>query len=300
MEHRAVHDLATFAAKKRAAQKITMLTCYDYPTAVLQDEAGIDIIFVGDSVGTNVLGYQSEREVTMADMLHHLRAVRRGVQRAYLLCDLPYNAYTTPALALQNAQRLLDQGADGVKLEGGREQVAVVRTLADHGIDVCGHIGYTPQTLSAIGKKAKVQGRTFERAATLIDDALALEAAGLQMIVLELVPDQLSRLITQRLHIPTIGIGAGAGCDGQVLVINDVLGITPFQTRLSKHYQQYRTLTAEAIAAYKREVEAQQFPAPEHAWSMDDAELARVQQWINGRQKDESRRIKGQDKHIED
>jgi 3-methyl-2-oxobutanoate hydroxymethyltransferase len=126
-----------------------------------------------------------------------------------------------------------------------------------------------------------VQGRTFERAAALIEDALALEAAGLQMIVLELVPDQLSRLITQRLHIPTIGIGAGADCDGQVLVINDVLGITPFQTRLSKRYQQYRETTAQAIIQYKREVEAQQFPAPENAWSMDEAELARVQAWLN-------------------
>jgi len=281
MEHPTMQNLAMFAEHKRAEHKITMLTCYDYPTAVLQDEAGIDIIFVGDSVGTNVLGYASEREVTMADMVHHLRAVRRGVQRAYLLCDLPYNVYATPADALRNAQTLLDHGADGVKLEGGREQVNIVRTLVDHGIDVCGHIGYTPQTLSAIGKKAKVQGRTFERAAALIEDALALEAAGLDMIVLELVPDQLSRLITQRLHIPTIGIGAGAGCDGQVLVINDVLGITPFQTRLSKHYQHYHETTAQAIANYKHEVEAQQFPAPENAWSMDEAELERVQQWLN-------------------
>jgi 3-methyl-2-oxobutanoate hydroxymethyltransferase len=289
-EHPAVHGLASFAGKKRTAQKITMLTCYDYPTAVLQDEAGIDIVFVGDSVGTNVLGYQSEREVTMVDMVHHLRAVRRGVQRAYLLCDLPYNTYATPALALQNAQTLLAHGADGVKLEGGREQVAVVQSLADHGIDVCGHIGYTPQTLSEVGKKAKVQGRTFERATALINDALALEHGGLKMIVLELVPDQLSRLITQRLRIPTIGIGAGAGCDGQVLVINDVLGITPFQTRLSKHYQHYRDTTAQAIADYKREVEAQQFPAPHNAWSMDDAELARVQQWLD----DERRTIKDQ------
>ncbi len=281
MEYPAVRDLAMFADHKRVAQKITMLTCYDYPTAVLQDEAGIDIIFVGDSVGTNVLGYQSEREVTMTDMVHHLRAVRRGVQRAYLLCDLPYNAYTTPADALRNAQTLLAHGADGVKLEGGREQVNVVRTLVDHGIDVCGHIGYTPQTLSEVGKKAKVQGRTFEHATGLIEDALGLEAAGLDMIVLELVPDQLSRLITQCLHIPTIGIGAGAGCDGQVLVINDVLGITPFKTRLSKHYQHYRETTAQAIAAYKREVEAQQFPAAENTWSMDEAELTRVEQWLD-------------------
>lgn len=276
--------MAAFAARKRVGEKITMLTCYDYPTAVLQDEAGIDIVFVGDSVGTNVLGYTSEREVTMADMVHHLRAVRRGVQRAYLLCDLPYNTYATPADALRNAQTLLDHGADGVKMEGGREQVDVVRALVDHGIDVCGHIGYTPQTLGEAGKKAKVQGRTFEHATALIEDALALEAGGLHMIVLELVPDQLSRLITQRLHIPTIGIGAGASCDGQVLVINDVLGITPFKTRLSKHYQHYRDTTAQAIADYKRDVETQHFPAADNAWPMDEAELARVRAWLDAQQ----------------
>lgn len=280
-------DLAEFSTFKHTGQKITMLTCYDYPTAVLQDEAGIDIVFVGDSVGTNVLGYGSERDVTMADMLHHLQAVRRGVQHAYLLCDLPYNAYATPDDALRNAEALLDHGADGVKLEGGREQVAVIRTLVDHGIDVCGHLGYTPQTLSEVGKKAKVQGRTFERATALIEAALAVEAAGLKLLVLELVPQQISQLITQRLHIPTIGIGAGGGCDGQVLVINDVLGITPFQTRLSKRYQHYRDTTAQAIAAYKREVQAHQFPQPENAWNMDDAELARVQAWLDERMKAE-------------
>lgn len=277
----AVQDLATFVQKKQEQQKITMLTCYDYPTAVLQDAAGIDIIFVGDSVGTNVLGYESEREVTLVDMVHHLKAVRRGVTRAYLLCDLPYGAYSTPALALQNARTLLDHGADGVKLEGGREQVDVVRTLVKAGIDVCGHIGYTPQTLSEVGKKAKVQGRTFERAKVLIEDALLLEQAGLKMLVLELVPEQLSQLITARLHIPTIGIGAGALCDGQVLVINDVLGITPFKTRLAKQYQHYRELTAQAISDYKREVEAQQFPAAENSFEMDEQELVQIKAWLH-------------------
>lgn len=272
-------DLGAFADNKRTGQKITMLTCYDYPTAVLQDAAGIDIVFVGDSVGTNALGYESEREVTMADMTHHLKAVRRGVQRAYLLCDLPYNAYVTPQQALQNAQTLLDHGADGVKLEGGREQVAVVRALADRGIDVCGHIGYTPQTLSEAGKKARVQGRSFERATQLIEDAIALERAGIKLLVLELVPEQLARLISERLQIPTIGIGAGRYCDGQVLVINDLLGITPFKTRLSRHYQHFRDLTAQALADYKREVEAGQFPADENVFEMDAEELERVRSW---------------------
>jgi 3-methyl-2-oxobutanoate hydroxymethyltransferase len=274
-------DLGTFTDKKRTGDKITMLTCYDYPTAVLQDEAGIDIIFVGDSVGTNVLGYESEREVTMTDMLHHLRAVRRGVRRAYLLCDLPYNAYATPQQALHNARTLLDHGADGVKLEGGREQAAVVQALVDRGIDVCGHIGYTPQTLSEAGKKARVQGRSFERATQLIEDAIALERAGVKLLVLELVPEQLARLISERLRIPTIGIGAGRYCDGQVLVINDVLGITPFKTRLSRHYQHYRDLTAQALAEYRQEVEAGQFPADENVFEMDAEELERVRSWLH-------------------
>ncbi len=278
--HSAVRDLAEFSAKKQAGLRITMLTCYDYPTAVLQDQADIDIVFVGDSLGTNVLGYTSEREVTMADMVHHLKAVRRGVERAYLLCDLPYGSYRTPELALQNARILLDHGADGVKLEGGREQVLVVHTLAEHGIDVCGHIGYTPQTLNEVGKRPRVQGRTFERAAALIEDAHLLEQAGIKMLVLELVPEQLSQLITARLQVPTIGIGAGSHCDGQVLVINDVLGITPFKTRLAKHYQHFRELTAQAVAAYKHEVEAELFPAPENSFAMDEQELARVKDWL--------------------
>ena len=279
----AARELAEFYAKKQAGLKITMLTCYDYPTAVLQDQAGIDIVFVGDSLGTNVLGYASEREVTMADMVHHLKAVRRGVKRAYLLCDLPYGAYSTPELALQNARVLLDHGADGVKLEGGREQAAVVRALAEHGIDVCGHIGYTPQTLNEVGKKPRVQGRTFEGAAALIADASVLEQAGITMLVLELVPEQLSRIITDRLHIPTIGIGAGKYCDGQVLVINDVLGITPFKTRLAKHYGHFREATAQAIADYKREVEEGLFPAPENSFDMDEQALAQVQDGLHTR-----------------
>lgn len=275
-------DLAIFTAQKQRGQKITMLTCYDYPTAVLQDQAGIDIIFVGDSLGTNVLGYESERDVTMADMVHHLKAVRRGVQHAYVLCDLPHLAYETPEIALKNAAALLDNGAEGVKLEGGVEQVAVVRALVEQGIDVCGHIGYTPQTLSEVGKKAKVQGRSFERAQELFQSAIALQDAGIKLLVLELVPEQLARLISLHLRIPTIGIGAGRFCDGQVLVVNDVLGITPFSTRLSKQYQHYRELTAQAFAQYKQEVEQQVFPSEANAFDMDAQELQKVEEWVQG------------------
>jgi 3-methyl-2-oxobutanoate hydroxymethyltransferase len=273
-------DLAYLRARKRAGAKIAMLTCYDYPTAVLEERAGVDIIFVGDSVGTNVLGYASEREVTMADMLHHLRAVRRGVTTAYLLVDLPYGAYATPAEALANARLLVDAGADGVKLEGGREQAETVRTLVAAGIEVCGHLGYTPQTLAQPGRRPAVQGRSFDAAIDLLRSALALEAAGLALLVLELVPAPLAKLASERLTLPIIGIGAGRDCDGQVLVVNDVLGITPFRLKIARRYQEYDALTLAAIAQYRREVEAGLFPADDNAFGMDEAELARVDAWL--------------------
>ncbi len=268
------HDF--LRAKKRAGHKITMLTCYDYPTARLEDRAGIDIIFVGDSVGTNVLGYSSERDVTMADMLHHLGAVRRGVEHAFLLADMPFRSYDTHEQALANARLFVEQGADGVKLEGGQEQAATVRQLTQHGIAVCSHIGFTPQTLREVGKRARVQGRTSEQALRLVQDAEALEGAGTFLLVLELVPDQIARIITERLAIPTIGIGAGPSCDGQVLTIIDVLGMTDLNLRLARHYQHYHESTLQAIQDFKREVEQQAFPGPENSFEIDPEELAEV------------------------
>jgi 3-methyl-2-oxobutanoate hydroxymethyltransferase len=275
--------LADLQAKKRAGHKITMLTAYDYPTAQLEDQAGIDIILVGDSVGTNVLGYASEREVTLADMVHHLKAVRRGVTRAYLLVDLPYRTYETPPQALENARRLLEHGADAVKLEGGHEQCETVRHLVEHGVSVCGHIGFTPQTLHVPGRRARVQGRTFEAATALLQSALALERAGVGLLVLELVPAQLSALISARLQIPTIGIGAGPFCDGQVLIIHDLLGLTPFRLKLAKPYQRCRELILEAIQRYKSEVEHGVFPDDAHSFAMDADTLAQVQAWASQR-----------------
>ncbi len=243
---------ANFVAKKRAQEPIVMVTCYDYPTAQMEDAAGIDIIFVGDSVGTNVLGYAAETEVTMADMLHHLKAVRRGVQAAYLLVDLPYGAYDTPQLALTNARRLVAQGADGVKLEGGVEQVEVVQVLVSEGIDVCGHIGFTPQTL---GSKGRVQGRSLAEGQALLRSALALEQAGVSLLVLELVNEPISQLITQQLQIPTIGIGSGRFCDGQVLVSTDLLGISTIERKLMKRYERLRERSVEALTQFKQEVQ---------------------------------------------
>ena len=273
-------DLAFIHAMKQAQQKISMLTGYDYPTACLEDQVGIDIILVGDSVGTNVLGYASEREVTMQDMVHHLKAVRRGVVRAYLLADLPYRSYETPQQALANATTLVDHGADAVKLEGGVEQVETIRRLTALGITVCGHIGFTPQTLNQPGRKARIQGRSSSQAIALLESAMAVEQAGAQLLVLELIPEPLGKAITDCLRIPTIGIGAGRFCDGQVLIIHDLLGLTPFHLKFVKRYQQYRELTLQAIAAYKHDVEAGVFPSSDTAFPMDEDERLKVEQWM--------------------
>jgi 3-methyl-2-oxobutanoate hydroxymethyltransferase len=271
-------ERANFVAKKRAHDPIVMVTCYDYPTAQIEDAAGIDIIFVGDSVGTNVLGYTAETEVTMEDMLHHLKAVRRGVQTAYLLVDLPFGAYATPQLALENARRLVAQGADGVKLEGGAEQVAVVQALVSDGLEVCGHIGFTPQTL---GSKGRVQGRSLAEGQALLRSALALEQAGVSLLVLELVNEPVSQLITQQLQIPTIGIGSGRFCDGQVLVSTDLLGISTVERKLMKRYERLRERSIEALTQFKQEVQQRLFPTEAHAFykiALDD--VAQLVEWV--------------------
>jgi 3-methyl-2-oxobutanoate hydroxymethyltransferase len=269
-------DLAYLLAKKHRQEPIVMVTCYDYPMAQLEEEAGVDIIFVGDSVGTNMLGYASEAEVTMDDMLHHLKAVRRGVQDAYLLVDLPYGSYQTPEMAVENARRLLAYGPDGIKLEGGIEQVEVVRALVAQGIEVCGHIGFTPQTM---GTKGRVQGRSLEGGKKLLRSVLALEEAGLSMLVLELVSEPISQLITQQLHIPTIGIGSGRYCDGQVLVVTDLLGISPDERKMFKRYEHLRERTLEGLSTYTSEVQQHIFPAEANTFSkiseQDAADLAR-------------------------
>ncbi|KAF3889217.1 MULTISPECIES: 3-methyl-2-oxobutanoate hydroxymethyltransferase [Nostocales] len=260
-------DLSYLLAKKQNHQKIVALTAYDYPTALLEDKTGVDIIFVGDSVGTNILGYDSEQEVTVDDIAHHLKAVRRGVSQAYILGDLPYNSYETPEQALDNAKKLLAHGADIVKLEGVREKV--IKHLIDHDIKVCGHLGLLPQTQ----QQKRVQGKTFEQAKTIIEDAIALEKLGISMLVLELIPEELGQIVTEKLSIPTIGIGSGRFTDGQVLIVNDILGITPRKLKLAKTYQDYQTLTAQAIQKYKEDVEQNLFPTEENVWHMAEEEL---------------------------
>ena len=269
-------DIRYLHTKKQRREPITVLTCYDYPTACLQESAGIDIIFVGDSVGTNVLGYQSETEVTMADMLHHLKAVRRGVTDAYLLVDMPFAADRKPALAVTNANLFVSHGADGVKLEGGVEKVPIIAALTDAGIETCAHIGHNPQIH---GTKAATHGKTVAKAKQLIETAGALTEAGAKLIVLEKVTEEVSQLITESVSIPTIGIGAGRFCDGQVLVINDILGMGP-AFKHAKRYQDYRQLTFEAICQYKQEVEGGDFPTDANVVHIAPDKLARVRKWL--------------------
>ena len=269
-------DIGFLRSKKQQHEPITVLTCYDYPTACLQDEAGIDIVFVGDSVGTNILGYKSETEVTMADMRHHLKAVRRGVTDAYLLVDLPYAADRDAEQAVTNAKLFLADGADGVKLEGGIEKVSIVTALVEQGIETCAHIGHNPQIH---GTKAATHGKTFAKAKRLIEAASALADAGAKLIVLEKITEEVSQIITETVNIPTIGIGAGRFCDGQVLVINDVLGIGP-PFKHAKRYQDYDHLTFEAVSQYINEVENGDFPTDDNVVHITPDKLARVQKWL--------------------
>ena len=269
-------DITYLHTKKREGQPITVLTCYDYPTACLQDEAGIDIVFVGDSVGTNILGYKSETEVTMADMRHHLKAVRRGVTDAYLLVDMPYAVDRDVKQAVANAKLFLADGADGVKLEGGIEKISIVTALTEQGIDTCAHIGHNPQIH---GSKAATHGKTFAKAKRLIETASALADAGVQLIVLEKITEEVSQIITETVGIPTIGIGAGRFCDGQVLVINDILGIGP-PFKHAKRYQDYNHLTFEAICRYREEVANGIFPTDANTSHILPDKLARVQKWL--------------------
>ena len=211
--------------KRKKGGRVAMLTAYDFPTARLVAEAGVDLILVGDSLGMVVLGYDTTLPVTLADMVHHTRAARRGAPEAFVIADLPFLSYGTPAQALDSAARLMKEAlADSVKLEGGEEVVPIVEALVRAGVPVLGHVGLTPQTASALGGY-KLQGKDEAAAKRILDGAVALERAGCWGVVLELVPAPLANLVTERIGIPTIGIGAGPHCDGQVLVFHDLVGM---------------------------------------------------------------------------
>ena len=263
--------------KKDEGKPITMLTAYDYSAALLVDRAEIDVILVGDSLGMVMMGLDSTVPVTMEEMLHHCRAVARGAQYAFLVGDMPFMSYQADvAEAIRNAGRFLKEAQmDSVKLEGGQEVAATVAAIVAAGIPVMGHIGLTPQSVSKLGGY-RVQGKVAADARRLLDDALALQAAGCYAIVLEAVPAPVAEQISRRLRIPTVGIGAGAGCDGQVLVYHDLLGLFDrFTPKFVRRYAEVGQAITAALESFRDEVTAGTFPAPEHCYEIDAAELDR-------------------------
>jgi len=264
----------TLRAMKHANQVISVLTAYDYPTALAMDQAEIEVILVGDSLGMVVLGYANTLPVTMADMLHHCKAVSRGAQYALLVGDMPFMSYqVSTEAAVRNAGRFLQEaGMDAVKLEGGSERLNAIRAIISSGIPVMGHLGLTPQSVHMLGG-FRPQGRDASAAQALFEDAILLQEAGCFSLVLESVPARLARYISEHLEIPTIGIGAGGGCDGQVLVTHDLLGLFErFTPKFVKKYASLYQEMAEALSAYKSEVEGHIFPAEEHSVDMPDSE----------------------------
>jgi len=258
------------SSPKSSATKITCLTAYDYPTARLLDEAGVDILLVGDSLAMVVLGYESTLPVTMEEMLHHTRAVRRGTRRALLVSDMPYGSYhDDSAAAVRNAVRFVKEaGAEAVKVEGGERRMDLISRLVEAEIPVMGHIGLTPQSVNAFGG-FRVQGKTEEAGDQLVRDARAVEAAGAFSIVLESIPRELGARITSELRIPTIGIGAGPDCDGQVLVIHDLLGLGfGHKPKFTRRYADLGEIISRAAVEYCRDVQQGRFPSDEESYHL--------------------------------
>ncbi len=272
------NTVLSFAKAKSEGVKLSMLTAYDYSTAKLIDGAGINSILVGDSLGNVMLGYEDTVSVTMEDMIHHTRAVSRGVKNALVVADMPFMSYQTSVYdAVVNAGRLMKEGrANAVKLEGGAEVCPQIKAITDAGIPVCAHIGFTPQSINALGGN-KVQGKTEDAAKKLIEDALAVQRAGAFCVVIEAVPEKLASLITKRLEIPTIGIGAGKGCDGQVLVYQDMLGMfSDFTPKFVKRYANVGEIMTAAFKKYDEEVKNSSFPLEENTYKIDDSVIERL------------------------
>ena len=277
MERKKV-TIADLMAKKESGRKITMLTAYDYPTAQMVDQAEIDTILVGDSLGMVVLGYTSTVPVSMEEMIHHTKAVTRGTTYAFVLGDMPFMSYQTGVeRAIENAGRFMKEGeCDAVKLEGGTEVAPVVKAIVTAGIPVCAHIGLTPQTATQLSG-FKVQGKDAESAQNLIKSAKDLEKAGAFMVVMECIPDILASRITKELSIPTIGIGAGKHCDGQVLVYHDTVGLFErFTPKFVKQYIKLGPMIVDALKEYKKEVEEGVFPGEEHTFKMSKEEAEKM------------------------
>jgi 3-methyl-2-oxobutanoate hydroxymethyltransferase len=277
MERKKV-TIADLKQKKATGQKITMMTAYDYPTANLVDQAGIDTVLVGDSLGMVVLGYESTVPVTMDEMIHHCKAVCKAAKYSFVIGDMPFMSYQISVeRAIENAGRFIKEaGCESVKLEGGSEMAPVVKAIVDAGIPVCAHIGLTPQTATKLSG-FKVQGKDAESARALKESAKALEEAGAFMIVMECIPDVLAAKISKELTIPTIGIGAGRDCDGQVLVYHDLVGLFErFTPRFVKQYINLSPKIREALVQFREEVEAGTFPGPEHSFAMKEEEAEKI------------------------
>ena len=263
---------------KEQGQKISMLTAYDYSTAKLEDEAGVNMILVGDSLGNVILGYEDTISVTMEDMIHHGAAVSRGAKNAMVVIDMPFMSYQTSVYdAVVNAGRLMKEGRGGaVKLEGGKEVCPQIKAIVDAGIPVCAHLGLTPQSINAFGG-FKVQGKSEEAARKILEDAKAVEEAGAFAVVLEGIPSKLAALVTKELTIPTIGIGAGRDCDGQVLVYQDLLGMfTDFTPKFVKRYANIGEVMKNAFKQYFEEIQSGVFPGEENQYSIDDEILEKL------------------------
>ncbi len=266
------NTVTTLQEQKNNGEKITMITCYDYSTAKIMEESGINIALVGDSLGNVMLGYEDTLQVTMEDMIHHCRAVSRGIKDTFLVCDMPFMSYQADVYdAVINAGRLVQEGrANMVKLEGGVEVCPQIEAIVKASIPVCAHIGLTPQSINSFGGY-KVQGKTEAAAKKLIEDALAVEKAGASMVVLEGVPAKLAKMVTEKLTIPTIGIGAGKDCDGQVLVLQDMLGMfDDFVPKFVKQFGNVGEVMKNAFSAYAKEVQDGTFPGEEHTYAIDD------------------------------
>ena len=273
--------IADFAQMKSGGEKITMVTAYDYSTAKIVDASGINSILVGDSLGMVMLGYPDTVSVTMEDMIHHCSAVVRGTENALVVCDMPFMSYQTSVYdAVTNAGRLMKEARAGaVKLEGGAEFSECIRAIVNASIPVCGHIGMTPQSVNTLGG-FKVQGKTFESAKKLIADAIALEEAGVFAIVLECVPTRLATLISELVKVPTIGIGAGDGCDGQVLVYQDIMAMySDFSPKFAKQYAKVGDIMRAALKDYSDEVKTGKFPTAEHSFKIDDDVMNDILEW---------------------
>ncbi len=266
------NTVSTIQKQKEQGDKITMLTCYDYSTAKLMDEVGINTILVGDSLGMTVLGYEDTLSVTMEDMIHHCAAVTRGAKNALVIGDMPFMSYQVSIeQAVMNAGRLMKEGrVQMVKLEGGAAVCPQIEAIVKASIPVCAHIGLTPQSINAFGG-FKIQGKSLEAARQLVEDAKAIEAAGASMVVLEGIPAKLAQVITDTINIPTIGIGAGVGCDGQVLVYQDMLGMfTDFKPKFVKVFADTGNYMKNAFTSYINEVKDGSFPAEENTYKIDD------------------------------